>query len=141
MLAASGEMEQARSEAERALTMVPGKSRVGQELRLLLIQVNSRLRDWDAVLAHAKGAISEGNDAPDVHWSIVWAEFSRRDTHAALRATTMRSSGLATRRSWVTRIASSSFLGRKASARPGRGVSKLRARERGRLCGALRSLT
>jgi nucleoside phosphorylase len=86
MLAASGELERAKSEAMHALTLVPGRSHVGQELRLFLIEVSSRLRDWEAVLAHAEAAIADGNDSPEVRWAIVWSEFSRRDPHAALRA-------------------------------------------------------
>lgn len=85
MLAASGDLENARFEAERALAQVPGKSHVGQESRLFLIEINSRLRDWEAVLAHANGAVSDGHDSPAVRWAMVWAEYGRRDPLAALR--------------------------------------------------------
>ena len=86
LLLRSGDLEQARAEAERALTIVPPRSHLGRELRLLLIEVNSRLRDWSAVATHAKAAMADGSDSDEIRWALVWAEFSRRDHAAALRA-------------------------------------------------------
>ena len=86
LLLRAGQLEQARAEAERALAIVPSRSHLGGESRLLLIEVHSRLRQWSAVATHAKAAVDDGFDADDVRWALVWAEFSRRDHDAALRA-------------------------------------------------------
>ncbi len=86
LLTHAGKLEQAKVEAERALGLVPATSHLGGQLRLLLIEVSSRLRNWTAVIAHANAAISDGYDSAQLRWAIVWAQFSRRDIPAALAA-------------------------------------------------------
>jgi excisionase family DNA binding protein len=86
LLAQQGDLKEAKSQAEQGLTMVPARSHLAGQLRALLIEVGSRLRDWELVVAHATAAVSDGFDTSEFRWALVWAHFYRRDREAALGA-------------------------------------------------------
>ena len=80
-----GRYEEAKVEAERALTMVPQRSRLGGELRRALVELNLRLRNWTDVLLHANAGRADGFGDDNLTWASIWAHFSLRDLDSARR--------------------------------------------------------
>jgi len=86
LLASAGRLEAAYEEAMTVIVTVPDESYIHLELRHLCLDLASRLRNWEAMVSHARAALNEGTPhGSSVVWALVGGLFNLRELDAARR--------------------------------------------------------
>lgn len=87
LLASVGRLEEAFEEAVSTISTVPAGNFLHRHLRHLSLELAARLRDWTAMVEHARAALSEGTPYESrVVWALIGGLFNLRDRDAARRA-------------------------------------------------------
>lgn len=86
LLASVGRLEEAFDEAVATISTTSPSSRLHSDLRHLCLKLASRLRDWTAMVEHARAALAEGTPHSErIIWALVGGLFNLRDRGGARR--------------------------------------------------------
>jgi nucleoside phosphorylase len=85
LLGRTGRYEEARVEAEAALALVDPRSHLAQQLRELVMEASSKLRDWATLVTHADSAVNTGHASPEMIWASIWGTYNQRNLDESRR--------------------------------------------------------
>lgn len=86
LLASVGRLEEAFDEAVSAISTAAAQTATHRDLRHLCLELAARLRDWPAMVEHARAALAEGTPhLSKVVWALVGGLFNIRDLDGARR--------------------------------------------------------